>query len=167
MAGFSGITYVNGVTPASAANMQRIDDFIEQLEGDAGVVTLNGSTSGTAKLYQILQGKIKRAIIRLDNFRNGGGSAQTLTFPVPFTDGAGFWCWDFPAFQVTNSGSAVTVYMMTGISSTGFSVTSVTTIDYGNVIFHTGGASAIPFDKISFNGSFASAKTGHMIIDGI
>lgn len=167
MAGFSGITYVNGSTALSAANMQRLDDFIEQLEADAGVVTLNGSTSGTAKLYQVLQGTYKRSLIYLDNFRNGGGSAQTLTFPAPYTKTAYFTAYDFPAFQITNSGSAITVYMLTGISSTGFSVTSQTALDYGNIQFHTGGASPVPFDKVSFDAGFGSAKTGLMIIDGI
>src|SRR5882762_9259299 len=87
MAGFSAITWTSGVTACSAANMQRYEDFIQQAEGDSGSVVLSGATSGTATLYQTMQGTYKKVVIWLSGFRNTGGSTQTVTLPTAFTLG--------------------------------------------------------------------------------
>src|SRR5690348_6965240 len=40
---------------------------------NAVATTISGSTSGTASLYQPLQGTIKLVFVSLNGFRNGGG----------------------------------------------------------------------------------------------
>lgn len=167
MSGFTPITWTNGVTAVNQTNMQRYDDWIQQAEADSGVVTLNGSTSGTAKLYQVMQGLYKKCLIRLNNFRNGGGSAQTLTLPTPFTDFADFRSYQMAQYQVKNGGSALTLFYMSSIGASGFGATSATTINASlNVLFVTD-AGAQPFDTISFNSGAAGSNTGFLIIEGM
>src|SRR6266571_998069 len=45
---------------------------------NSGSTVLNGSTAGTATLYQPLNGTLKLVVVYENGFRNGGGSAQTI-----------------------------------------------------------------------------------------
>jgi hypothetical protein len=115
-----------------------------------------------------MQGTYKKFIVRCNNFRNGGGSAQTIALPTAFTDFAEIRAWDMPVFQILNSGSAITMYYMSSIGASGFGVTSLTTAagsGAANVLLHTSGVQA--FDTVSFTGSQSSALTGCLIVEGI
>jgi hypothetical protein len=166
MPGFTPKTWINGVDVANASNLQRYDDWIQQAEGDSGVLTLNGSTSGTVKLYQVMQGTFKKIILRANNFRNGGGSTQTITFPVAFTDGASIWTFDMPQLKLQVSGGDITtLYYVSGVGVGGFTTTQITAMT-GTVLAHTQNT-VQAIDTIAFPGSQGSASTGMAFIEGI
>lgn len=167
MGAFTFKTWQNGVDVANAANLQRYDDWIRQAGGGgSALVTLNGSTSGTVKLYQVFQDTCKKIILRANNFRNGGGSTQTIAFPVAFTDGASIWTFDMPQWKLIASGSDITtLFYASGIGVGGFTTTQATAIT-GTALIHTSNI-VQAIDTIGFPGSQGSASTGFCFIEGI
>src|SRR6266446_4327901 len=84
--------FVNSSPPALAAVVfNNVEAWIQQAEGATGSSAINGSTAGTATLYQPFQGPFKLVIVQLVGFRNGGAPAQTLALPVPFTTSLHGW----------------------------------------------------------------------------
>lgn len=168
MAGYTKLgSFTNGTTPPiNATFCNGLEDFIQQLEGDAGSVPLSGSTSGTATLRQILQGTFKLVYINTTSFRNGDAPAQTITLPVAFTSRVFLWAASMPVFELTLSDVAVQYSYYSGISSSGFAVTNITTFDKTDIQARSQGSNGA-FSKISFNGSQGSASTGICTIWGI
>jgi hypothetical protein len=131
------------------------------------VVQISGSTSGTANLYQVFQGTFKYLIVEFTNFRNGGGSAQTLTLPLAFAAGGLFQALDIPAsVSLKSSGTAITLETITTLaaSGNGGTATSNTTLwarSFGG--FNSG------FDTISIGGgaSQATPSSTFLYIQGI
>src|ERR1700738_1905950 len=140
MPAFVPKTWVNGVDVANAFNLQRYDNWIEQTEGQSPT-TLNGSTSGTAKLYQVFQGAFKVCLVRASNFRNGGGSAQTIVLPTAFTDVSWAYTFDMPEYILKNGGSSImsNIYYLNSIGPGGFGTAGGPSQMTGNLLFHTSG----------------------------
>jgi hypothetical protein len=125
-------------------------------------VVLNGSTSGTATLYQFMSGTYKLVFIMFVNFRNGGGSAQTIALPTPFTTGESWYNGGTCPIQLVSLGSAQTVGVVTTLAAGGGSVTLQTTINKYSV-----GDNFSGFDTISIPGSQPSAFSGIFRIEGV
>lgn len=122
---------------------------------------ISGSTSGTATLYQVDTGTIKRVYVLLSNFRNGGGSTQTIAIPTPFITQVYGRTTNFSASQLLNNGSAITLGIITSLSSGGGSQTSNTTFG-GNSFFEGGGCSVL-----SFNQTQSTTVTGMLVLEGV
>ncbi len=116
---------------------------------------INGSTSGTLKLYQLTRGTVKITLLIGNNFRNGGGSVQTLGFPVGYTDRALFFCSDTPGFtlRVGSGGSDITNHaIITSIASGGGTSTLTTAVNNWSI-----GELRGPFDTLGASSGNASA----------
>ncbi len=116
---------------------------------------INGSTSGTLKLYQLTRGTVKITVLIGNNFRNGGGSVQTLGFPVGYTDRALFLCSDTPGFtlRVGSGGSDITNHaIITSIASGGGTSTLTTVVNNWSI-----GELRGPFDTLGASSGNASA----------
>lgn len=128
---------------------------------EPGSTIINGSTSGTAQLWQIFRGNFKYVLCLLNNFRNGGGSTQTITFPVAFATKAYCRTSDFPAAQLLKAGVAQSVNVITGLAVGGGSITAATV--FGAYSFFD--APAL-IDTLSFNSGQVTPHTGLLIIEG-
>jgi hypothetical protein len=124
MAGFTFVPtgpFSNGGAPGfSAAFGNDIEEFIQQLQGDINSVAVSGQTSGTATLYQVVQGTIKRTIIHLVNYKNTAN--QFITLPTAYTDRALVSTGDVGGnaiafFTGGSGGSAVNVKVLSAISA--------------------------------------------------
>lgn len=156
--------FVNGTSPGiTAAFLNNIEAFIEQLEADTGASTISGSTSGTATLYQPLQGNFKVLIVRFNNFRNGSAPAQTLAIPTPITAVEYIFTSNCGAFQVLSSSVAQTVAQITSFVTNADNGVNLTTTLHQNWVAH----GAAPIDTISLNGSDAGTHNGLIVIIGI
>lgn len=122
---------------------------------------INGSTSGTATMYMIHQGFYKYALIYLNNFRNGGGSTQTMAFPVAF-NGCYARTSSWPAGQLLLAGVAQTVNIITTLAVGGGTPTTATV--FGGYSFFD---CATGSDTLSFNSGQVTPHTGFMIIEGV
>lgn len=122
---------------------------------------LNGSTSGTATLYQSFTGTDKRIIIVLNNFRNGSAPAQTIVFPTAFASRVYGRSGGFPPAQLIKSGSAINVIVITALGVAGGTTSSSTS--FGSYSLFDGPAC----DTISFTGSQSGATTGILILEGV
>jgi hypothetical protein len=127
-----------------------------------GSTVLNGSTAGTATLYQPLTGTFKAVVVIQAGFRNGGGSAQTLAIPTPFTLSFRWWTGDTNTFAFKGSGSARTSNIITALAAGGGTVSAQT-----DIASHSWGDTNAAVDTISFNSGAASAHTGVLWMVGI
>lgn len=55
------------------------------LVNNAPPVTVNGTTAGSAQLYQFLRGSVKGILVHFTGYRNSTTTEQTLALPQPFT----------------------------------------------------------------------------------
>lgn len=123
---------------------------------------LNGSTAGTATLYQPLNGTLKLVLCYLNGFRNGGGSAQTLAIPTPFVTSFRWWTGDINPLTFVGSSSSRTANIITALAAGGGTITSQTTVNG-----HSFGGVNAAVDTISFNSGEASAHTGLILMVGV
>ncbi|SRR5579885_1268950 len=159
--------FTNGSAPGISANfLNNIEDWMATVDGDiANAPSLSGSTSGVALLYQFFSGVHKVIYIYLNGFRNGGASAQNITFPQAFTSSLLIRVSDTNTFSLLSSGVAQNIGIINGFPSSGTS---------GGTYFT---ATTCPgcltgfcnhaIDTISFIGGAASAHTGLIILEGI
>ncbi len=124
-------------------------------------ITLNGSTSGTAKLYQWMRGTCKITWIDLNNFRNGNAGVQNIALPVAYTGRSLFRTGNTSPLNALSSGVAQSFGIITGLAAAGGSVTVQTQLNKFSIADQINA-----FDTISFLGSQASAFTGLVIIEG-
>lgn len=128
---------------------------------------LNGSTSGTATLYQPLRGNIKLVFVNLVNFRNGNAGDQLLNIPVPFTSTTMVWTSQSGPFHLNHPAgtNALVVVQSTWPSAAGNNggTFAANTVGSSSYTFCTTGAC----DQIGFFGSQASAQNGTMLLVGI
>jgi len=129
---------------------------------NSGSTVLNGSTAGTATLYQPLNGTLKLVMAYLNGFRNGGGSAQTLAIPTPFTTSFRWWTGDSNPLTFVGSTTSRTANIVTALAAGGGTVTSQTTVNS-----HSFGGVNAAVDTISFNSGEASAHTGLILMVGV
>lgn len=124
--------------------------------------TLTGSTSGTAYLYQFVSGVWKYVLVRLNAFRNGGGSNQTIAIPTPFTTTAQWRTGDLGGITLLSGGSARTVGIVAALSTSGGTFTPQTVINFASFGEFTGAV-----DTIQFNSGYSTSRNGTLIIEGI
>jgi len=127
-------------------------------------VHLVGGTSGTADLYQIFQGTFKYTIIDLTNFRTSAG-AQTIALPVAYTSGAYIRGSDTDSYSLLLSGVAQSLATITALPAAAGG--NATTGNATNLGFYALGSCLTGFDTIRFNGGWAAAHQGQIIIEGI
>lgn len=110
--------FVDNSAPGIAHGfLNNLEGWIEQAEGATGSVSVAGSTTGTATLYQILQGTIKIAIIVLSNFKNGAAGDKNLALPTPFVSHCLFWSGDSGPFDLKSSGTSQTIWTQTSFAA--------------------------------------------------
>lgn len=132
---------------------------------DPGVV-LNGGTSGTATLYQVEIGNVKRTIVYLNNFRTGA-SAQNLSFPTAYTKGALIRTGGTGSSATTShisfvaSGVVQNVNVLTTLAAGGGTVTNQAWI-----LQYSYGECPTAFDAIQFVAGGSAAHSGFIIIEG-
>lgn len=155
--------FTDGSPPGlDATFFDGVENWILQADNPP-VISVTGSTSGTAHLYMPLQGVIyKVALLYLNNFRNGGGSVQNLALPTAFLTVAAFYIGSFPAFTLLSGGSAINCGVITALASGGGTVNVQTTL--GQYML---GDTASGFDTVSFNSGQVTSHTGIAVFRGI
>src|SRR6266567_3056666 len=126
---------------------------------------INGSTSGSLTIYQLTRGTIKITVAYYNNFRNGGGSVQTVTMPTAYASSALFITSDVPGFTVRNGsgGSDLTGnQVITNLASGGGNNANVTQINNWSIGEMRGG----PFDTIAASSGNASTHTAFILMIG-
>jgi hypothetical protein len=130
-----------------------------------GGSSINGSTSGSATLYQPERGTYKKVLVWCNNFRNGGASAQNLSIPVPFTTACVFRAFDVNTFSLLAGGSTQNIGIWNGWPSSGTAggtyFTSTTSPG------HAQGFCNHAIDTVQFTPVAASAHTGFIILEGV
>ncbi len=156
--------FSNGLAPGlSSTFFNNIEAWIAIVDNSPGTV-LNGSTAGTATLYQPFQGVFKLVIVKEIGFRNGGGSTQTLAIPTPFTATVLCFTGGTGPFQLLGGGSARTMQQITGLNAgADNSVSSQTTIRQ-NWWCHE---ASLSVDTISFTSGDSSTHNGQIVLLGI
>ncbi|SRR6266699_610960 len=154
-----------GAPGMSAAYGNNLENWIKGID-NLTPITLNGSTSGTAKLYQFLQGNStngwKFTLVLFSNFRNGGGSLQTIALPQAYSTGCQWGTGNSPPGSLTSSGAAQSLNIITGLSAGGGSITVQT-----QWVSYAFGESMAAWDTLSFNSGQATARTGIAWFSGI
>lgn len=108
--------FVNGGAPGiSATFLNNVENWIEQVDNTT-VVTVSGSVSGSASLYQFLQGTVKAALVTWNNYKSSG--AQNLALPLAFTSQSLWWVGDLQGGTIagTLSGTSQTFSVMTALA---------------------------------------------------
>ncbi len=109
----------NGAGPAlQAAFFSGLESWIQQTEGDIGASTVSGSTSGTATLYQALQGNVKYVLILVSV--NYNSTLKTIALPVAFTTRAGVRAYNNNGpMRFLTSGSPQGMFLVNGFNANG------------------------------------------------
>ena len=149
-----------GVPGVDAPFLNKIEGWVDNTDAPPASV-LNGSTSGTATLYQMPWSGIKLAAVYLSNFRNGGGGAQNIAIPIPFISVALIASGDVNTFQLLRSGSGITLQVITTLAGAGGTFTNESSM--GSASFAQCGG----FDTLSFLGGAASAHYGYIFMLGV
>lgn len=143
-----------------------VESWIQQVEGDIGSVPVNGTTAGTATMYQFLQGTVKAFFMFFNSYRNSTATEQQIALPVAFTTWALWWAGATPAVHIYNSGSQVNsaIFQVTSEPSAGgaggISVQSqINGYSYGEI--------AHAFDHIGLGVSMGQTQTGGLFVIGI
>lgn len=111
--------WTNGGAPGiSAAFLGNVETWIGQVDNTTTVVA-TGSVSGTATLYQFLQGVVKGAVVVFSNYKSA--AAQTLALPVAFSTASYWWTTDFQSGKIEAllSGAAQTFSVITAFGLSG------------------------------------------------
>ncbi len=154
--------FTNNSAPGIAFGfLNNLEAFIQQLEGDTGVTTINGGTNGTADHYQILQGTVKVCVIIEKSFRTAGAN-QDWTLPVAFTTKAFFFAGDCVTFSFVNASSVQNVDVITALAAGGG-----TPVNQGTVSAHSLGGITHPFDTIRHTSGAGSNHNSTIIVIGV
>src|SRR6266487_6191239 len=157
--------FTNGGAPGiNQTFLNNMENFIQQLEGDAGSVVLNGGTSGTATCYQVVQGTFKYTLIVLNNFKTAG-VAQQITLPTAYTYGASIRTTDTETMSVRSGGSDQPTSIVKAFPASAGAAGQIFT---GAAVFngwnfcdlHTG------FNQVNFGASWSAAHGGFIVIEG-
>lgn len=114
---------------AGAALMAQFFSDGTILSNMAGI-SVAGSTSGTAVLYQLIKGSVKLVFVSLNNYAS---TAKTIALPAPFTNKCfmvvgGVGTTGDGGIQVLSNGAAGTVLLITTLAAAGGSTTGQTTV---------------------------------------
>lgn len=75
------------------------------LQVNPTVVTVSGTTAGSATLYQVLSGTIKLVFLAFSNYQNNTSTQQTIAIPTPFNGQAFVFTGASPLLEPYRSGS--------------------------------------------------------------
>lgn len=75
------------------------------IQGNPTPVVVNGTTNGTATLYQVLTGTVKVCFLSFSNYQNSTATQQTISFPSPFAGSAFIFTGGTPVLEPFRSGS--------------------------------------------------------------
>lgn len=158
----SQLTDVSTGNIIQASDINQALDMLNTLLGYTNTVTVNGPTSGTATLYQLVAGVFKMVLVSFSNYRNGPAGDQLLVLPTAFTRGAQGWNGDSGTFDVKSAGANQTVQIHHAFAdaSTDGGLVSTPNIRQNNQ-WHCG-----LFDTIGLWGSDASTHNGFIFMIG-
>jgi hypothetical protein len=127
--------------------------------------SINGGTSGTAKLYQVMQGTYKHVLVYCSNFRTGG-SNQSIAIPVPFTAGA-----LIRSGNVNDAGDGISL-LAGGITQalniiTALSVSAGTVSSSSYLKSYSFGECPTAFDTVQWTSGGTAGHTGFFELVGI
>lgn len=128
------------------------------------VTVVNGTTSGTATIYEMIIGTgLKVTMVQFSNFRNGTASTTTTNLLVTWNRLTFFFSGDIGLTSFSNSGTGITVGELTGLSSgsTAGAVTNQTIIGSNQL-----GSSNSSFAQIQFDASDTLAHNGSLFMIG-
>jgi hypothetical protein len=158
--------FTNGGAPGiSSSFLNGLESWIKQVDSNASIlVTVNGTTSGSANLYQILQGTVKAFLLQFVGYRNASATEQRLTLPTPFTTRCLFIAGHVTNASVWNGGSQVAGQLadVDGLSASGGTsggYTAFHPMDFGEI--------TSAFDQLGLGISQASTFTGLIFGIGI
>lgn len=139
--GISALFLNNVETELAAINSAATDSNISAdgtgllttlgLNVNAAATKITGSTAGNITLYQPFRGPVfKLVIMRLNGFRNNGGSTQGIVLPSAFTSRCKVWCGDMPStgVQFQKSGVTQNIAIATSTVTTGNTSSNVATL---------------------------------------
>lgn len=116
---YTPTTWVNGTTAVNATNMNHIETFLSTINSAAtdgnisaalGIltalgmsinptaVTVSGSVSGSATLYQLFSGTVKLVLVSHNNYKSA--ASQTLALPTAFTGNSYWWTMELQGGKV-------------------------------------------------------------------
>jgi hypothetical protein len=159
--------FANGGPPGIQYTfLNNVETYLKQIsdaiDPNPATSVLNGSTSGTATLYQFMRGTYKACLVILSGFRNGSAPAQTIAVPVSFTTFFTFYGGGIPPVQFLLSGTPQSIGVVTTLASTGGSIAVVTTLNQ-----YSFGDNGSGCDTLSFTGSQPSAKSAILHFEGV
>src|SRR5580765_143575 len=161
----NGVSNDNGnISTDGSGTMTLVGLIAQVINSNPPAVTVNGTTNGTAQLYEVFQGTFKLCILAMNGYQNNSGTEQTISLPTPFT--AKGFCISGAMKQLTpdHSGSALTnsVRQVTGLAAGGGST------NVQNFAASEGLASiTAPFDAIGMGTGEATTATDIAIFFGI
>src|SRR5258708_14916472 len=111
--------WANGGAPGvSASFLGTLENWLQQTEGAIGSSSVSGSTSGTATLYQVLQGTVKKVLILVSASYNS--TVKTITLPVAFVTDAELRAYrNVGPLRFLTSGSSQNIVLPTGFNASG------------------------------------------------
>lgn len=113
------------ITTDNSGTITSVGITTQKLNSSPNVVTVNGTTNGTAQLYQILWGTFKLVVLFFNNYQNNSSTEQTISIPQPFTAKAFCIAGNTKVMTPYASGSALSncVRQINGLNAGGGSVT--------------------------------------------
>lgn len=125
-------------------------------------LSMTGTTSGTAQLWQPFAGSaFKVVIVYHNNLRNGTSTVQSFTLPTAFTNGGLWVATGMPAVTVMSSGVGQNPDVVTSLAAAGGGSSTNTTVSnfgFGD-INHA-------FDTLQYSASNSSTHTGWLVFFG-
>ena len=145
----------NGAGPAlQAAFFSGLESWIQQTEGDIGASTVSGSTSGTATLYQALQGPVKYVLILVSV--NYNSTLKTIALPVAFTARAAIRVYgNNGPMRFLAGGTAQAVLLPTSFNGTNGNATTISTTSIVANLASQNGYINSAFDTVEFSATGA------------
>src|SRR5258708_36559805 len=147
--------WANGGAPGvSASFLGTLENWLQQTEGDIGAATVSGSTSGTATLYQTLQGTVKKVLILVSASYNS--TVKTIALPVAFVAEAELRAYrNNGPYRFLASGSPQNIVLANGFNAGGnFAVTANLTSTPAGAAGFIGSVNG-PFDTVEFSATGA------------
>lgn len=166
MGGYTATTFNSGNPPGiDAAFLNAFQTWIQQTEGDVGSVVANGQTSGTATMYQILQGVVKKFVVILSNYKNTAN--QYLTLPTAFTSKGWFNIGNTGGGHISflsggSGGTAANCDLIISFSAAGGTIASPQSFTANYSI----GMIESAFDTVQLQVN-SSAANGLLIVEGV
>lgn len=98
------------------------------------VVSITGTTAGTADLYQFMRGTIKAFILIFNGYRNASGTEQTIGLPTAFTTRCNFLSGNGKQVTPYSGGSALVNKVNLNNNGTPTNGSTVNAAHHGEII---------------------------------